>query len=590
MASEIGDNAEAMLRDFARFAGKRLVAALGLIVLGSLFEAIGLLWLAGFAGLMLDSRPGTGNGLSLLDPLLSVEGTHAQRVAIALAAFAVLVVARGLVMTARDRLLARLQFGYVEHIKLRLMRALAQTPYQTVGRVRHGRMVQALTVDLQQVGIATSFALQSIVAAMLLIGNGLLTILLAPIAAIAVAILIIGFAATRPLFGQAESIGRSLFRNHLRLTDGTLRLLGALKAATAQNLQHRFVGELEAASTAAMHDRIAFTDLQSGARILWGTLLAAAGGTCVVLGILVAQIEPEVMLTLLVALSRMGGPATTLHQGLHHVLHGGPAYESLRLLERELAHAPFAPVLAAVDEPARSSRLALEFRRVDFIHTGWDSGICGLTVDIAQGSFVGITGPSGAGKTTFVDLAAGILTPQSGMVYAFGNRLSGPVLDDHRDRLAYVGQNAFLFEDSLRRNFLLVRPGADDAQIRAVLELAEAADIVDRIEHGLDGTAGPGGEMVSAGERQRLALAGALLRQPRLLILDEATNALDLETERAILMRLTALARPPTILMIAHRAESLVHCDRILTIRDGRIVDDVVRGPGGRELQGAEGG
>lgn len=589
MISATGDNAGAMLRDFARFARIRLLIALGLIALGSVFEAVGLLWLVAFARLLLDSPGHDVAGLALLDPLLRLGDTRTQRLLAALAAFALLILLRGAIVMARDRLLARLQYGYIEHIKLGLMRALSRTPYQTAGRLRHGRIVQALTVDLQQVGAATACALQSTVAAALLFGNAVLATLLAPIAGVAIALLAICFLAARPLFSRAEGLGRSLFANQLRLTDSSLRLLGALKAAMAQNLQHRFVDELEAASRAAMHDRIAFTELQTRARILWGTLLALAGGASVVLGTVVARIEPAIVFGLVLALSRMNGPATTLLQGLQHLLHGGPAFASLRALERDLADAPPPRALAPVDPPDEASPFALEFRQAGFTHFASQRGIRDLTLGIAPGSFVGITGPSGGGKTSFVDLAAGILVPQSGTVRAFGARLTLSALDRHRDRLAYVTHNAFLFEDSLRRNFQLARPDVDDARIRAALELAEATGIVDRIEHGLDGTAGPAGELVSAGERQRLALASAMLREPRLLILDEALNALDLETEGRILARFAALPLRPTILMITHRVESLVHCDRVLTIRDGRIVDDVARVPVDR-AQGARTG
>lgn len=561
-----------MLRDFAGFAGARAYAALALIALGTVLEAVGLLWLVGLARLVIEAdRGGAG---SQPFPFANLPLSHDQRLLLAVAAFGVLILVRGTVVASRDRLSARLQLGFVEHIKLRLMRMLSDAPYPALARIRHGRIVQALTLDLQQVGVATSFALQSAVALALIAGTCLFTLLLAPLAAVAVALLLAGFAVAWPLMRRAQGLGASLFHNHLRVTEGTLRLLGALKAARAQNLHHRFIDELENGSAAAMRDRVAFMDLQSHARNLWAGLLASAGAAIVALGIVGARLEPEILFGLLVGLSRLSGPAITLHQGLHHVLHGVPPYVSIRALERELHGPAVASAPPLVELVRRDTGLALEFRQVGFVHEESGAGLRDFTLDVAPGAFIGITGPSGAGKTTFIDLAAGILLPQAGMVRAHGVPLAGAALDLHRDRLAYVEQDAFLFEGSLRRNFLMARPGADDARIGVALRLAGAAEIVERIEGGLDGTAGPRGNLVSAGERQRLALACALLREPSLLILDEATNALDLATEQAILTRLAALDPRPTILMVAHRPQSLALCDRILTIRDGMLMED----------------
>ena len=190
---------------------------------------------------------------------------------------------------------------------------------------------------------------------------------------------------------------------------------------------------------------------------------------------------------------------------------------------------------------------------------------------IEPGECVGMTGASGAGKTTFADLLAGLLTPQGGGISIGGVPLAAAALDAWRAGIAYVAQDAFLFHDSVRRNLAWMAPEASGEAMWRALEIAGAADLVRRMDTGLETVVGERGTLVSGGERQRLALARAVLRAPRVLILDEATSAIDASGERAILQRLRALDPRPMIVLIAHRAESLALCDRVLTLEDGRV-------------------
>jgi ATP-binding cassette subfamily C protein len=162
--------------------------------------------------------------------------------------------------------------------------------------------------------------------------------------------------------------------------------------------------------------------------------------------------------------------------------------------------------------------------------------------------------------------------PRRGTIAVGGTPLEGPPAAAWRHALSYVSQDPFLFHDSIRGNLLWARPNASEEQLWEALEVAGADGFVRLLPAGLETVVGERGGLVSGGERQRLALARALLRRPQLLVLDEATNAIDVAGERLLLERLAALADRPTIVMVAHRDASLQFCQRVIELRDGRLV------------------
>ena len=171
------------------------------------------------------------------------------------------------------------------------------------------------------------------------------------------------------------------------------------------------------------------------------------------------------------------------------------------------------------------------------------------------------------------------MPPQHGRVTVGGRPLDGPTLAAWRSGISYVSQDPFLFHDTVRRNLAWANPQASEAEMWRFLAMVDAEALVRRMDRGLDTLVGDRGALVSGGERQRIALARALLRRPRLLVLDEATNAIDIASERVIMQRLDALAPRPTIVMIAHRAESLALCRSVIQLEDGRLVDQSAPAP-----------
>jgi ATP-binding cassette subfamily B protein len=218
----------------------------------------------------------------------------------------------------------------------------------------------------------------------------------------------------------------------------------------------------------------------------------------------------------------------------------------------------------------------LEFRDVTFQHQSATApALTDISFRVTRGDTIAFVGPSGAGKTTLVKLLVGLYPPKQGEILY--NSLPSDVidLDRLRERIGFVTQDAQLFSGTIRENLLFVRPDATDAECLDVLQKAAAHSLLARADKGLDTVIGEGGVKVSGGEKQRLSIARALLRNPHLLVFDEATSSLDSLTEEEIsrTMREVATDRAVMTILIAHRLSTVMHADCIYVLERGRIVE-----------------
>ena len=193
---------------------------------------------------------------------------------------------------------------------------------------------------------------------------------------------------------------------------------------------------------------------------------------------------------------------------------------------------------------------------------------------IKPGEKVAIVGPSGAGKSTIFHLILRYYDPTAGAVTFDGVRLADTVPADLRRHIALVPQDAVIFAASVRDNIRFGRPEASDAEIERAAETAAAAEFIRRLPQGYDTPVGERGVTLSGGERQRIAIARAVLRDAPLLLLDEATSSLDAESETQVATALARLMQARTTLVIAHRLSTVLSCDRILVMDQGRIVEE----------------
>ncbi len=222
-------------------------------------------------------------------------------------------------------------------------------------------------------------------------------------------------------------------------------------------------------------------------------------------------------------------------------------------------------------EPIRGD---IEFKDVDFKYPDGDEYVLeNFSLKIPFGSNIAIVGETGAGKSTLVNLVCRFFEPTKGQVLIDGR--------DARERsqlwlhsaIGYVLQTPHLFSGTVRENLLYGNPNATEEEIRRALELVSATEVVDRMEKGLDSDVGEGGDMLSTGEKQLISFARAILADPRILVLDEATASVDTLTEQKIQSAIETIIKGRTSLVIAHRLSTVKNADLILVVRDGKIIE-----------------
>lgn len=566
------------LKDVAGFGGRKSILAVFLAILAALTEGVGIFMLIP----ILDAFSNTGkvtSGVSgvVIDALARFAGmAGVDPLPLALFVFAFAIVARAMIVGARKIVVTQLQIDYFRGKQLDLTRSLAYAPWQNIVGMRHARVTQLLSHDLNRVGMVAIGLISLIVAGLTMaILFGLALVLAPGIAMIAVGMGLVTGLISRPLVKQARTLGASVTATNLKLLNDVGQFLAALKMCVSQNLQDKFVASFAADLATAGDEEIRFVRAECRVRLINTVVIVLAGVGTALLSISILKASPAVLMTVLVILSRLAGPADTIFNQGTMMVRAFPAYREMLELESDLGNSKANQQLWAYP-----NSVGIEFDRCTYRHSpsasggGRESrGISNVSLTIPRGSFFGITGPSGAGKTTFLDLLVGLYAPDSGVIRIDGVAADLTTAPQWRERLAYVPQDPFLRNGTVLENLMFgARRTPPVDEIERALEISGADTVIAHLKDGLSTVLGERGALISGGERQRIAIAASLLRNPDLLILDEATNAIDIEAEARLIDRLDRLRPDLTIVIVAHRIQSLARCDTVAVLTNGTVV------------------
>ncbi|MBB3386375.1 MULTISPECIES: ABC transporter ATP-binding protein [unclassified Rhizobium] len=224
-------------------------------------------------------------------------------------------------------------------------------------------------------------------------------------------------------------------------------------------------------------------------------------------------------------------------------------------------------------KPLNVTDARIEFRNVHFAY-GDESVLSGVNFTAEGGQTTALVGPSGAGKSTVINLIPRFYDPKSGSIFIDGQDIAHVTKQSLREQLAYVSQQPYLFEGTIRDNIRYGRPNATDAEIEEAARLAYAHDFIEAQPMGYDTPVGENGVTLSGGQRQRLSIARALVRNAPILLLDEATSALDTESEAAVQKALEEAMSGRTVVVIAHRLSTVIRAEKIVVMQNGRVVEE----------------
>ncbi|MCQ8105049.1 ABC transporter ATP-binding protein/permease [Methylomonas sp. SURF-2] len=491
-----------------------------------------------------------------------------QRLLAMLCAFFGLIGLQSLLVTYREQHSPILQLRFVDHMRMALFRALAESRWRFLALHHSSEFVSVLTNDLQRVGIGCLFFLQLI--SQLVIFPVYFTVAFAMSPVISVMAMLMGVLmwwGLRSSSRASRQNGIEISRANKNLSNDVQEFMGGLKLikihGEAEGYMQRFSNVMADLSGHLQAFYVIRSRLQSVYRLVGALALAVLTYVSIVW----LHSPPETLLVLIAVFARLLPQVAKVHVGFQQIWNMLPAFDNwLYWLDacREQRES------LDDNKAARTLRDGIVFNNVRYSHPQ-SRQVCSVpALFIPARKTTVVTGPSGSGKTTFLDLLSGLQRPDCGSIAVDGELLHSQA--GWRRMLAYVPQDCAIFDGSVRDNLNWGANDMADTAFWRALEQAAAGDFVRNLPKGLDTWVGERGVRLSGGEKQRLALARALLRQPELLVLDEATSALDSDNQQLIFEAIRALKGQLTVVIVTHHYYDIRHAvDGYIRVEQGSV-------------------
>lgn len=474
--------------------------------------------------------------------------------------------------------LVPLRNGAVRDIRQRLFEKLLTLPLSYFSKERKGDILARMTSDVQEIesGIISMLDIVFKEPATIMVFLGVMLYISVPLTFfVLVMILITAFIIGRigRSLKRAASSGQSKLGDMITVVEESLTGMRIIKAFTAEKYQLNKFREVNTSYFRTMTRALRQRDLSSPlteflgitilAVVLWfgGKMVLSPGNT----------LQPEAFIFFMVTFSQIIAPAKSFSTAYYNIQKGLASAERIaKILDADIriVQKPDAKSISAFHDK-------IEFRNVSFAYYNYDDRpvLQNINLTIKKGRMVALVGQSGAGKTTLVDLIPRFYDPSEGEILIDGVNIKEYKLHDLRKLMGIVTQESILFNDTVANN---IRFGVENASMEDVItaaKVANAHEFIIRLENGYDTVIGDRGHKLSGGERQRLTIARAILNDPPILILDEATSSLDTENEKLVQDAIYRLMEHRTSIVIAHRLSTIQFADEIVVLQDGKIIE-----------------
>ncbi len=578
MSIEVTRPSPAVVRRFATtlfLASPRRAAMTALLTIGvGLFEGVGLLLLIPLLQLIgLDAQHGgMGRLMAVVRHAFDTVGVAVTLPRVLLLYVAVIAL-QSVVQRWQAIVSAALRRDLVDLLRGRLYRAVAGTSWLYFSRHRASLFLQILTSKVDRVASAAYYLIDLVVTLVIsLVYIAMAVRVSATMTAAVVAGGLLLALVFRGRLREARALGADSGAASTRLYAATSDFLESMKLAKGYGAEDRHAGSFAGYSSALSQK--ARAEMRAGSRTRQWLAIGSAAmlAFMVYLATSVMAMPPASIFLLMFLFARLVPRLTSLYDKAQSLAGELPEFELVAVAEAQ-ALAAAEPRAAEHREIALSRALDLRSVMFSYSESRVSPALIDVTLSCAARTTTAIVGPSGAGKSTIADLLLGLIQPLEGHVLVDGAPLSAEVLRAWRAQIGYVPQETLLFHDTVLANLRWAKPDATDDEIWHALTLAAAADFVRGLPEGLHTVLGDRGVLISGGERQRLALARALVRKPRLLILDEATSSLDSENEQRIQEAIERLHEQITIVVITHRLSTIRNVDLIHVVDGGRVVE-----------------
>ncbi len=488
------------------------------------------------------------------------------------AIMAILILAMQSIDTVRVYLMAVLNAKVIFRLRQRLFDRFLRLPLSELSDLKSGGIVSRLSQDTDKVTGLVQMALitPGVASIRVVLTVGVLFVLSWQMATVAtlmippiVLINLIWIRKVRPIY-------RGMAKDRERIDARVTETFGGIRVVRAFRRERREERDYAVSHHTIIRKKLLAEKLQLVVSSGWGLLIP--GVSLVIVGFgayLVIQSKGTIGDIVAFQMYAM----MLLHPVSSIVNSYSATQQALTALERvfdilnRAEEKPDPPDAVDTPEPIREIR----FEEVSFEYRKNMPVLCDISLTVPAGTTVALVGPSGGGKTTLTDLVARFHDPTRGAILIDGTDLRKLRLNNYRQRLAIVPQEVFLFDGTARENIAYSRHYADEAQILDAAHRANAHEFIERLPEGYDTIIGERGVKLSGGQRQRLSIARAILADPEILILDEATSNLDTESEQLIQASLADLLSTRTTFVIAHRLSTVMHADIIVVVNDGRI-------------------